>query len=128
MNKPKRTGLIILIVAYVIAGLNHFRDPQSYIKIIPHYLPYPVILNALAGFCELWFAILLIFKKTRNNAAWGIILMLIAFIPVHVQMVIDAPFLLGGTIKVTPFIAWVRLIVLQPLLMYWAWIYAKESI
>ena len=127
MKKAKKTGLIILIVAYIIAGLNHFRDPDSYIKIIPNYLPYPNVLNILAGFCELWFAILLIFKKTRSGAAWGIVLMLIAFIPVHIQMVIDAPFLLGGTTKVTPFIAWVRLIVLQPLLIYWAWFYTKQK-
>ena len=127
MNKAKKIGLIILIAAYIIAGLNHFRDPESYIKIIPHYLPSPGVLNFLAGFCEMWFAILLIFKNTRSGAAWGIILMLIAFLPVHIQMVIDAPFLLGGTITVTPFIAWVRLIVLQPLLIYWAWLYTKQK-
>jgi uncharacterized membrane protein len=127
MNKPKKIGLIILIVAYTVAGINHFWHPLSYIKIIPLYLPYPRVLNLLAGFCELWFAVLLIFTKTRQGAAWGIILMLIAFLPVHIQMVIDAPFLLGNSITVTPFIAWARLIILQPLLILWAWYYTKAD-
>ena len=112
---------MLLIVGYLVAGLNHFRDPASYIRIIPPYLPYPQIINLLAGFFEVAFALMLIFDKTRVWAAWGIILMLIAFLPVHIKMVIDAPFLLGGSIIVTPFIAWVRLIVLQPLLILWAW-------
>jgi uncharacterized membrane protein len=127
MSKPKKISWIILIVFYAVAGVNHFYNPESYIKIIPAYFPYPQVLNYLAGFCELWFAMLLIFPKTRNGAAWGIILMLIAFIPVHVQMVIDAPFLLGGTITVSPFVAWVRLVVLQPLLILWAWWHTKAD-
>jgi uncharacterized membrane protein len=80
----------------------------------------------MAGAFELLLALMLIFNKTRQLAAWGIILMLIAFIPVHIDMIIRAPFLLGGSIMVTPFIAWLRLIVLQPLLMAWAWWYTKS--
>jgi uncharacterized membrane protein len=64
---------------------------------------------------------MLMFKSTRPYAAKGIILMLIAFVPVHIKMVQDAPFLLGGSITVTPLLAWLRLVVLQPLLILWAW-------
>jgi uncharacterized membrane protein len=126
MNKLKKTSLIILIIFYLAAGANHFRDPSSYLKIIPHYFPFTKVLNLLAGFCELWFAILLIFTKTRKSAAWGIILMLIAFLPVHISMIGDAPLTLGS-ITVTPLIAWIRLVVLQPLLILWAWWYTKAN-
>jgi uncharacterized membrane protein len=124
MKKLKKAGLILLIAGYLVAGINHFRDPESYIKIIPAYFPHPALLNLVAGFCEIVFAILLIFGKTREFAAWGIIFMLIAFIPVHEQMVRDAPSMLG-TLKVTPLIAWIRLIILQPLLIWWAWWYTE---
>ena len=120
MKKIKKISLIVLIAGYILAGLNHFRAPASYIKIIPDYLPYPAILNILAGFFELLFAFMLIIPKSRSLAAWGIILMLLAFLPVHIQMVIDAPFMLGS-LKITPLIAWTRLIILQPLLILWAW-------
>ena len=124
MKKIKKISLIVLISGYVFAGLNHFKSPASYIKIIPHYLPQPAILNFLAGFFELLFAFMLIFPKSRLLAAWGIILMMLGFLPVHIQMVIDAPFLLGS-LKITPLIAWIRLIILQPLLILWAWWHIK---
>jgi uncharacterized membrane protein len=127
MKKLKKISLIVMIIFYLIAGSNHFRDPASYLKIIPPYLPHPEVLNILAGFFELLFAIMLIFSKTRRLAAWGIILMLIAFLPVHIQMVKDAPFLLGGTISISPLVAWIRLVVLQPLLILWTLWYVKNE-
>src|SRR4051812_28519950 len=117
MKLLKKLPLIIMVIAYLIAGFNHFYNPSSYRHIIPAYIPYPHTANILAGSFEVLFGLLFIFNKTRTLAAWGIILMLIAFLPVHIDMVIHAPFLLGDSIVVTPFIAWVRLIVLQPLLI-----------
>jgi uncharacterized membrane protein len=127
MHKLKKASLVIMIIGYLAAGINHFRDPESYFKIIPACIPYPKIINILAGLFELLFAIMLIFPKSRPLAAWGIILMLIAFLPVHIQMVIDAPFLLGGTITVSPLIAWIRLVILQPLLILWAWWHTRDK-
>jgi len=68
----------------------------------------------------------MIFPKTRPFAAWGIIMMLIAFLPVHTIMIGDAPLKLGDLL-VTPLLAWVRLVVLQPLLILWAWWYTRNS-
>jgi len=127
MQILKKVSLVVMIIFYLAAGANHFRDPSSYIKIIPNYFPYKPALNLLAGFFELLFGLMLMFNYTRAWAAWGIILMMIAFIPVHVQMVKDAPFLLGDKVTVSPLIAWVRLIVLQPLLILWAWWYTKAE-
>ena|ERR1700744_1758415 len=125
MTKLKNISLAIIVIFYLTAGFNHFYNPGSYLKIIPPYFPHPTTLNLLAGFFEIAFAITLIFKNTRNYAAWGIILMLIAFTPVHVQMVRDAPLMLG-TLKVSPLVAWIRLVILQPLLILWAWWYVKD--
>ena len=115
----KKASLLILIIGYLYAGINHFRNPASYIRIIPHYIPFPVFVNYLSGVLEICFGSLLAFKTTRAYAALGICLMLIAFLPVHIQMIIDAPFNLG-TFTVTPLVAWLRLL-LQPVLILWAW-------
>jgi uncharacterized membrane protein len=122
----KKISLVILILFYLVAGINHFNNPVSYYRIIPHYIPYPILVNILAGCFELLFAILLIFPKTRSVAAWGIIFMLIAFLPVHINMIGDAPLKLGN-LMVTPLLAWIRLVVLQPLLILWAWWYVKRQ-
>jgi uncharacterized membrane protein len=87
----KKVSLVILILFYTVAGINHFYNPASYYRIIPDYIPYPILINILAGCLELLFAFLLLFPKTRKTAAWGIILMLIAFLPVHISMVGDTP-------------------------------------
>lgn len=122
MHLLKKISLVILILFYLVAGANHFYNPLSYYKLIPNYIPYKTVINLLAGFFELLFAVMLIFPKTRMAAAWGIILMLIAFLPVHISMIGDAPLQLGS-IAVTPLLAWIRLVIMQPLLILWAWWY-----
>ena len=126
MNLLKKISLVAMIIGYLLAGVNHFRVPESYIRIIPPYIPLPKLMNLLAGIFEILFGFLLIFKRSRILAAWGIILMLIAFLPVHIDMVIHAPFQLGS-LHVTPLVAWVRLVVLQPLLILWAWWYTRKE-
>ncbi len=116
----KKISLIILIVFYIAAGINHFVHPDGYIKIIPHYMPAPHLLNYLAGACEIVFGALLIFSPTRNLGIALLILMLAAFVPVHIMMLQQAPMHLGRWL-ITPTIAWIR-ILLQPVLMLWlAW-------
>lgn len=121
----KKICLLILILAYTCAGINHFRSPAGYIRIIPHYIPFPVFINALSGVLEILFGLMLIFKPTRRFGALGICLLLVAFLPVHIQMIIDAPFNLG-TFTVTPLVAWLRL-ALQSVLILWAWWYVKPD-
>lgn len=119
----KSISLIILVAGYLLAGVNHIVHPNGYIRIIPSYLPAPVMLNYIAGVVEIVLAILMIRPKTRRVASPGITVMLLAFLPVHFTMLADAP-LQVGSIMVTPFIAWIRLL-LQPVLMLWAWWHRK---
>ncbi len=109
----------------MVAGINHFRSPDSYYRIIPPYIPNPILANILAGCFEILFATMLIFPKTRPIAGWGIMLMLLSFLPVHISMIGNAPLKLGDLL-VTPLIAWIRLVMLQPLLILWAWWYVKK--
>lgn len=119
MSKLKNVSLGVLVIGYFVAGLNHFVHPDGYIHIIPAYIPYPKLMNTLAGIFEVLFAVMLISPKTRSVAVLGIILMLVGFMPVHIQMLIDAPFMLGN-LHVTKFGAWAR-VMLQPVLMVWVW-------
>jgi len=116
MSKVKKISLALLIIGYLLAGINHFRIPAFYIGIIPKYLPFPNILNTLAGVLEIAGGLGLILKSTRKFAAWGIVLMLIAFIPVHIAM-FSGHTQIGAT-HVQPIWAWVRLF-FQPVLIVW---------
>jgi len=123
MSKVKKISLALLIIGYLLAGINHFRIPAFYIGIIPKYLPFPNILNTLAGVLEIAGGLGLILKSTRKFAAWGIVLMLIAFIPVHIAM-FSGHTQIGAT-HVQPIWAWVRLF-FQPVLIVWAWWHTRD--
>lgn len=123
MNILRQFMLYSMVVFYLFAGYNHFINPTFYLPLIPPYLgQWSVELNLLAGIVELLLGILLIPKITRKWAAWGIVLMLIAFIPSHIYFIQKGYFSLGS-FTMTPIISWVRLILVQPLLILWAlWI------
>ncbi len=78
-----------MAVFYVLAGAYHFINPAFYEVILPGYIPFHTILIYAGGFCEILFGILLIPKSTRQVAAYFIIAMLIVYLWLHVQMLID---------------------------------------
>lgn len=71
---------------YIAAGVNHFLNPQLYLRIMPKYLPYPQMLNYISGLAEIILGIGILFESTRSISAWGIILLLIAVYPANFYM------------------------------------------
>jgi uncharacterized membrane protein len=118
MRVFKSIGLFLLVSLYSLGGLNHFLSANVYLQIMPAYLPFPKELVVISGLIEILLAALLLSPVTRKQAAWTIGLMLVAFLPVHIQMIVDAPVRIG-MITVTPALAWTRL-ALQPVLVAWA--------
>lgn len=111
--------LYIMCLAYVGAGINHFRNPDFYVKMIPPFLPSPELLNYISGAAEIILGLLLVWKPARKLAAFGIILLLIAVYPANIYMAID-PEKFG----VPLWAALVRL-PLQFLMIAWAYYYAR---
>ena len=120
----KKISFILIPVFYIAAGINHFRSPDSYYKIIPEYLPYPVFINLFSGIAEIVLGLFFIFSKTRTIAAYGIIALLVAFIPAHIVMIQNG-FCLSSGYCLPAWATWVRLFPLQFLLMIWVWKYRK---
>ena len=120
----KKISLLLLIVLYAGAGINHFVHPQGYYSIIPPYLPNPYLINILSGIAEIIAAVLLVFPSTRKLGSYMIILMLIAFIPAHVYM-IQKGGCMGKEICIPLWGAWLRLFPLQFILIAWAWWHRK---
>ena len=126
MEFLKKGMLYLMIVFYVLGGYNHFYNPSFYIPLIPPYLStWAVVLNLIAGFFEIILGILLIPRQTRKWAGWGIVMMLIAFIPSHIYFIERGYFTLGS-FTMSPLISWIRLLVFQPLLIFLAlWVSRK---
>lgn len=120
----KKISLVLFILLYAGAGIFHFINPESYLALIPDWLGNPELINILAGICEIIVALLAVFPKTRKYAGWLAIAMLAAFTISHLYFI-----QLGhctGDLCVAPWIGWVRLVVIHPLLMYWAYLISKS--
>ena len=116
----KRNGLFLLIIFYLVAGLNHFIMPEFYMPLIPEYFPAKNAINTFSGIIEILLAIGLSMQKTRKISSIGIIVLLIVFIPAHIHF-IQKGACFEGSLCVPLWVAWVRLFPVHFLLMIWAW-------
>ncbi len=116
----KKISVIVQGIFYVIAGLNHFLNPEFYLPLIPDYFLFPDTINYFSGAFEILFGIMILRDSTRKVGTYLIILMLGTFIPSHVYFIQIGGCIEGG-LCVSEWIAWVRLIVIHPLLIWWAW-------
>ena len=101
----KYFSLIVMGVFYISIGISHFTSPIWYVQIVPPYLPYKLELVYMSGLFEILFGGMLLFKKTRFLAGWGLILLLIAVYPANIYLAQTN----GAAINTTPLIAWGRL-------------------
>jgi uncharacterized membrane protein len=117
---------ILLIGFYAFAGSYHFINPDFYSDLIPVYLPYHNFINYASGFFEILLAFGVTVSKTRLLAVKGIIVLLVLFIPSHIYF-IQVGSCVESAFCVEPWIAWIRLLIVHPLLILWAWRVRKPN-
>lgn len=120
----KKISLCLLAALYIAAGINHFVHPAAYLVIIPNYFPWHQAINIGAGIAELLLGILVIFRGTRRAAAFGIMILLVLFIPAHIYMIQKGGHM-SDTLIWPVWAVWLRLFPLQFLLISWAWWHTK---
>jgi uncharacterized membrane protein len=116
----KKISLILQSLFYMAAGLNHFVNPGFYLDLIPPYFPFKEIINHASGVVEMLLGTALFITATRRFAAWALIIMLVAFIPSHVYFIQIGGCVEGGLCTGLE-VAWIRLLLIHPLLILWAW-------
>lgn len=127
LRSKRQISLWVMIAVYLAAGINHFVMPDFYYPLIPDYLGNKPTLNILSGIAEIAGAIGLMIPATRKWAAYGIVAMLIAFLPTHIYMITDADQLQSEGFALPVWAAWVRLLIIHPLLIGWAWLHRNED-
>lgn len=115
----KKALLYFFILFYGFAGLMHFIQPDIYLEVIPDWLGNKVLFNYLAGAIEIGVAVLACFKKTRKTASYLTIVILLVFIISHIYFIQLGS--CAGAICIPAWISWLRLIIVHPLLIWWAW-------
>lgn len=113
---------------YVAAGINHFISPNFYLSLIPPFFSFPEWINFLSGIAEILLGLGVLYFPTRSRSGLGIILLLLAFIPSHVYF-IQVGSCIESSLCVPEWIGWFRLVIIHPILIYWAfWIFKNPKI
>jgi uncharacterized membrane protein len=106
----------LLGLLFVLAGANHFRVPEFYVRIMPPYLPWPWELVAVSGVCEMVLGALVLVPRYSAPAAWGLIALLVAVFPANCHMALNTDLYP----HFSPILLWARL-PLQGVLIAWAY-------
>lgn len=115
MQLKKRLPLVLGIF-FIVAGINHFVMPSFYLPLIPDYLPYQETINWLSGLVEVAIGIGLLLPATRQISGWAMAFLMVLFIPSHVHFIAIGSCVMEG-LCVPEWVAWVRLVVIHPLLI-----------
>jgi uncharacterized membrane protein len=121
MPSLKTVLKFVLGLAMVAAGINHFRNPTFYVRMMPDFLPWHEALVALSGVAEVLVGALLLVPRFTRLAAWGLIALLIAVFPANVNMALHPE-----QFQMSPTALWIRLPI-QAVFILWAWWYTRPE-
>lgn len=116
-------SIILLALLFTAAGVLHFVRPETYVRIIPPLLPYPLALVYISGVAEIIGGLALLVPAVRPWAGLWLIALLAAVFPANLYMAL-APGQTG--FGIAPVWLWLRL-PLQLVLIAWVWWAARSG-
>lgn len=85
---PKQAVKVVTALAMIGVGIMHFLRPEGFVKIVPSYLPAPLMLVYVSGAFEMAGGAGLLVKRTQRAAAWGLVALYVAVFPANINMAI----------------------------------------
>ncbi len=113
---PRRAALLLLSAFWIAAGINHFLNPEFYLRIMPPWLPAHAELVWLSGVAEVVGGAAVLVPRWRSTAGWGLVVLLIAIFPANLHMALNPT----RFADIPPLALYLRL-PLQLALIWWAW-------
>ena len=116
LSRGQKIGLVLQAIFYAVAGALHFAMPGPYTKVMPPYIPQPLMMVRISGLFEILGGLGLLIPATRRAAAWGLVALLVAVFPANLYMAMQPA--AAGALSIPAVMRWGRL-PLQPLLIWW---------
>lgn len=116
-----KLGLCWLIAAFfILAGVMHFIQDDSFAAIVPPLLPFPKLIVWMTGVIEIILALMIVLPKYRALAGTLFAPYLLAVLPANIYMAVaNIPL---GDMAASPTALWIRVAMQFPLIafIYWA--------
>ncbi len=77
---------LIYGIPFILIGIEHFREPQKFVDIVPKYMPFALFLVYLTGVMEIVGGLGIIYPETREITGRLMVLFLIAIYPANLNM------------------------------------------
>ena len=87
---------VLFALFMIFAGVQHFLNPNFYIPFVPSFLPFTTAIIYASGILEILLGIMLIIPKYSKQGAFGILILMLIFLPIHVWDVFSATPAIGG--------------------------------
>lgn len=92
LNKIFKVLGFFFALFIIYGGVQHFLKPDFYLPFVPSFLPLPMPIIYGSGVLEIIFGIAYFIPKFRYIGAWGILILMLIFLPIHVlDVFMDAP-------------------------------------
>jgi len=114
----------VLSASYLAAGALHLSIPETFMQIIPEWVPYPGLVILGTGACEIAGAVGLQVPRLRRAAGIGLALYAVCVFPANIKHAIDG--LPAGQVQLNWWYHAPRL-ALQPVIVWWA-LYAGDVV
>ncbi|HEU4428980.1 MAG TPA: DoxX family protein [Myxococcota bacterium] len=85
---PKRISLFLIALFFINAGISHFTNEAFFVRIVPPWLPNPLLMVQISGVAEIAGGLGILVPQLRRAAGIGLIALLIAVFPANVHMAV----------------------------------------
>ena len=125
MKRSKQLLRYLLGVVFIVLGALHFALPEVYTRIMPPFFPLPLFWVLLSGGLELLGGVGLLLRRFRRGAAYGLALLMVAFFPVHIYMLLYPAEV--GAAAIAPSLLFWRLALQFVLVALFVWLAEEDS-
>lgn len=113
---------VIFALIFITAGILHFVHSETFLRIVPRVLPFPLFLVYLSGVFEIALGVALLIPRYSRFAAWGLVALLIAVFPANIYMTLNPQLFTD----ISPLLLYLRL-PLQLVLVAWAYWFTVDA-
>ena len=106
-KSKKDIARLVLALMFFIAGTLHFTHTKIFVQIVPPFIPFPEMMVYVSGIFEILGALGLLIPRYSRQAAFGLVLLLIAVFPANIYMAVNN-IQLGGIMN-NSILQWIRI-------------------